>query len=227
MPNRARQVKSQRDWLGPRENTESSKPFQFQPALAMWECLVNTGSYGLIPELSQSFSMANTAYYLCGWKSSLIPHNYSHTTTCSHLVFSALSLPSMSVGERFLRFSKTTPPPPPSFPCAPLPASAPLPTASEWPGTRPGADFPALPKETLSQNVLLPSPCPVKRLLAAQISGQVGTSSRIHRDVFSRRSLWKRAHSFQWWNLLAKGSALRRGFADNLGSAANQPCESG
>lgn len=101
----------------------------------------------------------------------------------------AMALPLTGAGAKSRRSSALSPPPPPSFPCAPLPASAPLPTASEWPGTRPGADFPALPKETLSQNVLLPSPCPVKRLLAAQISGQVGTSSRIHRDVFSRRSL--------------------------------------
>lgn len=76
MPNRARQVTSQRDWLGPRENTESSKPFQFQPALAMWECLVNTGSYALIPEFSQS-SLWPTQLTICVAEN----HLPFHTTT--------------------------------------------------------------------------------------------------------------------------------------------------
>lgn len=42
---------------------------------------------------------------------------------------------------------------------------------------------PGHPKEATSQNVLLPSPHPVKRLPAASVSGPVGTSLHVHRGI--------------------------------------------
>lgn len=96
------------------------------------------------------------------------------------------------------------------FSCPFLAGGAPFPGAYEWPDPQPGADFPGLPKEATSQNVLLISPCPIKRLLVAQIKGQVGTSLCIHRDIFSfeavplktcmfvpvMKSLWQRKTHF-------------------------------
>lgn len=66
---------------------------------------------------------------------------------------------------------------------------APLPGAYEWPDTLPGADFLGLPKEATSQNVLLTSPRPIKRLLVAERAGQVGISLRVHRDILSIKAV--------------------------------------
>lgn len=99
----------------------------------------------------------------------------------------------------------------------PLPVCAPLPGPSEGPDAQPGTDFPGRSKKAASQDVLLPSPCLIKRLLVAQINEQVETSWRMHRGISSFKAVslktctffpvmkpfWQRdAHATEVWHII-------------------------